>query len=145
MKVSIFPTMAANIRLKTGAIAGVVDIDLHIRRKLLVWPSAVGGREPTLVSSSETGLVVLTERRHLLCLVWRVEVHLVPRELPLLQLHVLDLLLELLHVVLHEGAYHDPYEKCILYILQTLMIVQITKDKVILYSKYSLRFATCIR
>lgn len=113
-----------------------MDIDLHIHRRLLVWPSAVGGREPMLVSSSETVLVVLTERRHLLCLVWRVEVHLVPRELPLLQLHALDLLLELLHVVLHEGAYRDPYEKmCITYILETLMIVQIIKDNVLIYPK----------
>lgn len=90
--------------------SGVGDIDLHIRRRFQVWLSAAGGRERLLVSSSESGLVVLSERLCLLWLVFGVKDHLFLQGLPSLKLHALDLLLELLHVVLREAAYHDPFE-----------------------------------
>ncbi len=90
--------------------SGVVDIDLHIRHRFQVWLGAVGGRERLLVSSSDSGLVVLSERMCLLWLVFGVKDHLFLQVLPSLQLHALVLPLELLHVVLHEAAYHDPFE-----------------------------------
>lgn len=100
--------MAANIKQEQLLVSWIYS---HIPRKLQVWPSAVGGREQMLVSSSESGLVVLIGRHLLLWLVWRVGDHPVPRGLLVMQLRALDLLLELLHVVLHEGAYRDPCEK----------------------------------